>query len=52
MYTLAKISHTHIEDPVVHVIVWYYGRLWKQQNNPACTKMTVMASFVATANGH
>ena len=27
-----------------------FGGLWKQQNNPACTKMTVMASFVA--DGH
>ena len=24
-----------------------FGELWKQQNNPACTKMMIMATFVA-----
>ena len=35
MYTLAKRSHTHVKDPLVHV---KSGGLWKHQNNQACTK--------------
>ena len=36
MYTRhAKRSHTHVKDAVVQV---EFGGLWRQQNNPACTK--------------
>ena len=38
-----KQSHTHIKDPGQSTAE--LGGLWKQQNNPAGTKMTVMASF-------
>ena len=27
--------------------LWEFGELWKQQNNPVCTKMIIMANFVA-----
>ena len=38
MHTYAKISHTHVEDPVVHVHLSEFGGLWKHQINPACAK--------------
>ena len=38
-----KQSHTHVKDPGQSTSE--FGGLWKQQNNPAGTKMTVMASF-------
>ena len=44
VYLHAKRSRTHAKEPVVRVRVC---ALWKQQNNPACTKMIVTASFVA-----
>ena len=32
---MITLTHTHIKDPVVPV---RFGRLWKHQNNPACTE--------------
>ena len=41
-YMLAKISHTHIKDPVV---LSEFNGLWKHQNNPACTKNVRLPSL-------
>ena len=40
----AQRSHTHINDPVVHVWVHWIMLSWKHQNNPACTKNVSLES--------